>query len=307
MAPEQTDEAVSVTLSPTQLAAAALGVQPLAAASVTAECRAYGKIVDIHPLLELRAGYRAAQADVAVTQAARQLASKNRDRLASLHRESIVATREVIQAEAQLSADTARAQAAAYKAEEMREAAIQAFGEPLFDAATRGSTGGFDALVARRRMLGMASFPPDCPQPDVSMQLRVGPAGQGTPAVVAALLAPAPRTDEMTQGETWYFTVEAGRMRTGMRLDVRLVDSGRSHAGVAIPAAAVIWFGGVPWIYVDSGAGRFQRRPVGPHREEGEHWLVGWGFRAGESIVVQGGQMLLSEEQRRAIPDEGDD
>jgi hypothetical protein len=296
----------TVTLAPQQLASAGLRLEPLATVTVPAECRAYGKIVDIHPLLELRAGYRAARADVAVTVAARELARKNRDRLAGLHRESIVATRDLIQAEAQLTADSARAQAAAFKAEEMREAAIQSFGEPLFAAAIAGS-GGFDALVARRRMLGMASLPPDCPPPREDALLRVGPAGQGAPTAPAPLLAPAPRTDELTQGETWYFTVEAGRLRTGMRLDVRLIDPGRSRSGVEIPTAAVVWFAGAPWVYADAGAGRFRRKPVGDHGEAGERWLVGEGFRPGEAVVVRGAQMLLSEELRRAIPDEDDD
>ncbi|NJD05800.1 MAG: hypothetical protein FIA97_04790 [Methylococcaceae bacterium] len=301
------DSSLTVTLTPQQVASAELAVQPLEPATVTAECRAYGKIVDIHPLLELRAGYRAAQAEASVTEAARELARKNRDRLASLHRESIVATRELIQAEAQFAADSARAQAAAFKALEMREAAIQSFGEPLFKAATDPRSASFDALLARRRMLGMVSLPAECPPPQQGATLRLGPAGQGAPTQTAPLLAPAPRTDEQTQGETWFFTVETGRLRTGMRLDVRLLDPRSSRGGVSIPTSAVVWHGGSPWVYSDQGGGRFRRKPVGDHGEGGQGWLVSEGFRAGEPVVVRGAQMLLSEELRRAIPDEDDD
>ena len=153
--------------------------------------RAYGKIVDIQPLLEWRAGYRSAQADATVSAAARDLAGKNQERLRRLHRESIVATRELIQTEAQFAADSAKAQAAGYRVREMREAALQSWADTLYRLASSDRAGLFDVLLARSQLPGVATLPLDCARPQGQEPLAVAPAGSGL-AAAAARIRPRP-------------------------------------------------------------------------------------------------------------------
>jgi hypothetical protein len=92
-----------------------------------------------------------------------------------------------------------------------------------------------------------------------------------------------------------------------MRVDVYLADEHASTMGVAVPATAIIWYAGLPWIYVKTGDTEFVRRPVENHREQAERWLVPTGFRPGEHVVVVGAQMLISQELKGRIPEEDDD
>ncbi len=92
-----------------------------------------------------------------------------------------------------------------------------------------------------------------------------------------------------------------------MRLDAWIPQAGIATSGVAIPLSAVVWFNGKPWVYLKADAQTFSRHPVTEHVEYGDAWFVSQGFRAGDEVVVTGGQLLLSEEFRRQIPAEGDD
>lgn len=293
-------------LSPQQQQLSGLRTAALEAIEVRAETLAYGKVIDILPLLELRARYRAMQADLAVAEAALRVAEKSRERLARLHRESIVATRELIQVEAQLAAERARTQAAQGRLREIREAALQSWGNELFRQTVASESELFQKLLNRQQVLLLLSLPADRSLPEHAGSAIIAPAGNRQLALEAKLISPAPRTDEASQGETWFFLAPAQKLRTGMRLDAWISQAGETIRGVAIPAAAVVWHQGQPWVFLKTD-GAFQRRPLGGSRGHGKDWFAAEGFAPGEQVVVVGSQMLLAEELRRRIPAENDD
>jgi hypothetical protein len=285
-----------------------LQTQPLAAFSLGVETQAYGRVVDISPLLDLRARYRSAQSELAITDAALTVARKNRDRLAKLHAESIIPARELIQAESQLAADQARYEAAARHAREVREEALQSFGEAVFKQAAEAESKLFDGLLKHTLVLALIALPANQHLPSNVHSIRLAPSGERSRARQARLLSAAPKIEESTQGETWFFVAEAEGLRTGMRLDAWIPEQGGATQGVLLPLSAVVWRDGLAWVFVKTEAGRFVRKPVGAHSEQGEAWFVAQGFRPGERVVVVGGQMLLSEEHRRSgAATDGDD
>jgi hypothetical protein len=295
-----------VRLTADQLSNSGLRLYALTTIQFVPDIRLPARILELQPLLEQRAGLRSAQAELTIARSSLEVARRNRDRLAKLHQESIVATKEVIQAEAQYTAESARSQSAEARFHQMREGILQTWGADLFRILTKDQAV-FDQLLARKRLLGLLSLPPGQPTPDMKQGLRVQPAGQRGEPEIATLLGPAPRTDDATQGETWYFLTPAGRLRTGMRLDASLLRTKFPVTGIALPKSSIVWYAGLPWAFVRSAEGEFTRRPVGPHQEQGDNWLVTTGFEAGEDIVVQGAQMLLSQNLKGHIPDEGDD
>ena len=80
----------TVRLTAAQRELAGIETQALAAATQRPEIVSYGKVVDIQPLLDLRARLRAAQADIEVAAAALGLAEKNRNRVKSLYQADIL-------------------------------------------------------------------------------------------------------------------------------------------------------------------------------------------------------------------------
>jgi hypothetical protein len=283
-----------------------LKTQPLAAFALGEEIRAYGRVVDISPVLELRARYRSAQSELAIADAALQVAQKTQARLARLHSEAIVPTRELAQAESQLAADRARRDAAGRHVVEVREQALQSVGDDVFRLAVEAESRLFEGLLNHAQVLALVALPAGQHLPKQLRQATLAPGGERGKARSATLLAAAPRTEESTQGETWYFVAAAAGLRAGMRLDVWLPLGGVAARGVLIPHSAVVWRDGRPWVFVKTGAEVFARRAVDAPVEQGGAWFVAQGFAPGEDVVVVGGQMLLSEEQRRNAPKDGD-
>jgi len=298
--------AFSLRLSPQRQVQGGVKTQALSAFLLGEQTQAYGRVVDISPLLELRARYRTAQSELVIAEAALQVARKNHDRLLKLHSESIIPTRELILAESQLASDQTRHQAAGRHMREAREQAVQSFGPELFRLAVEAESPLFEGLLSHSLVLVMVALPANASLPKTVRAIQLAPSGEASKRQ-ARLLASAPRTEESTQGETWFFVADSLGLRTGMRLDAWIPQSGKTTAGVLIPLSAVVWRDGQPWAYVKTGSDAFTRKPIGVHSEHGGDWFVTDGFKPGEEAVIVGGQMLLSEEQRGNVPKDGDD
>lgn len=300
-------QAGTVHLSIDRQTTSGLAIEPLRAVSFQPEILAYAKVLDIKPLLELRVRHRAAQTDAEVAAAALNLAAKNRDRLAALHKAEIIASRDLTQAEAQWQADQTRESAARRLMADIRREAEHAWGSALARLALDGDAPLLNDLAGHRRALLLAALPPAQTSPDHGSALYVSRSSDRARAVQAEWLSPASATDELVQGETWFFHAPADGLRAGMRLHAWAPLGGATLGGVFVPLSAVVWQDGKPWVYRRVGADQFARVEITGQRDYSGGWFVAQGLAAGEAIVVTGGQMLLSEEFRGRIPDEDDD
>lgn len=82
-------------------------------------------------------------------------------------------------------------------------------------------------------------------------------------------------------------------------------DDAAAAEAVLVPFDAVVWHAGRAWAYVAEGSGprgtRFERRPVDTTEEVDRGWVNTRRYRRDEPIVVQGAQLLLSEELRYQV------
>ncbi len=76
---------------------------------------------------------------------------------------------------------------------------------------------------------------------------------------------------------------------------------GERISGVIVPDSAVVWLQGKTWTYVQEGPDRFVRREISLKQRTGEGWLVTKNYSVGDLVVVEGAQLLLSEEFRSQI------
>jgi hypothetical protein len=291
----------AVRLSSDQIAAAGLATRPLEAATRESEITSFGRVLDIQPLLDLRARLRAAQAAREVATAALRLAEKNRGRIQALHRADIIASRELSQVEAQWQSDRTREEAARWHVDEIRREALNQWGPTLAQLALEGNAELLDSLATHRRVLLQITLPAGLNPAAKGAAVHVGRDFDRDKAVTAELVSAAPRTDELVQGETWFFHAPAEHLRAGMRVNVWAGEGIRRH-GVSLPPAAVVWQAGRPWVYRDDGGGHFTRLPV--EAEALSTRFVGDGLPPGTRVVVTGAQTLLSEEFKGQIPDE---
>jgi hypothetical protein len=93
-----------------------------------------------------------------------------------------------------------------------------------------------------------------------------------------------------------------------MKLFAWIEESGVNIEGLFVPESAVIWYANQPWIYLVQDDELFIRKPLSDVRKINDGWLLkDDSLIGGDLLVTKGGQTLLSEEFKWAIPDEDDD
>lgn len=128
------------------------------------------------------------------------------------------------------------------------------------------------------------------------------------------------------------YRVEPARLAPGQRLWARAAGQGAPADGAWVPASAVVWHAGQAWIYLLQSAddddaapatapaasasasaaaaaptrASFRRRALAGAERVDERWFVP-GLEDEDTVVVQGAQVLLSEELKFQLRNENDD
>jgi hypothetical protein len=285
------------TLTVDDVAQARSGIQVkvLAAAQASDGPVVYGTVVDVQPLLDLSNRYAAGVADVRAAQAELDQRDAELKRVQALYDDGQNASRKALDAaRSDAAAARARASAARIAVEAGAAALRQQFGPVLAAWAMSPSSPDLRALALRKgalvRVVSMA-LDQEAPQ---SLTLS----GAARQAVTARLVSASPQTDPGIQGQAWFYRTTAP-LAVGTRLAGRA--GVRLRSGIRIPADAVVWYGGQPWAWVRTTGTVFERRRIGQGMLDDGGFVVSQGFTPGEAVVVQGAQLLLSEESRALL------
>jgi multidrug efflux system membrane fusion protein len=289
-------------------------------------------VLDVQPLAELRGRLQAARHEADAALAAATASSAEHKRVQGLYDDDRNASQRALEAAtAQAAADAARARAAQAALATLRDGARARWGARVaawLDAPTGGP---LERLVAGRDALLRVALPPEIALPaDAALAL---PRDGGEP-LRAAPLGAAPALDAAGPGRL-YLVAGAG-LAPGQR--VELDHSGAiKEVGALVPPTAIVWHAGQAWVYVrESGRDEdddddppkaaapaasaaaakdddaepagdaFERRAAPRARRVGERWFLP-AFFEDDPVVVQGAQVLLSEELKYQIRDENDD
>jgi RND family efflux transporter MFP subunit len=178
-------------------------------------------------------------------------------------------------------------------------------------------------LVDFRRPLARLDLPPDALGAGPPRQVTLSVLGR-TPAalsgvsnrpesaspaasITATLAGAAPQIDASSQlASYWYEATSpppeeqannARLWRPGLyvKADVLLPNRPLQPA-VAVPASAVLFHQGRSLVYVCLEPGRYERREVQLLARDGTRWMLASGVKAGELVVYEQAQVLLSQE-----------
>jgi len=132
---------------------------------------------------------------------------------------------------------------------------------------------------------------------------RVALAGKEEKFVRTTRVFDAPQIDPKAQGQGFLLRLdEAGALfAPGTAVTAYLETGQEPLRGVLIPSSALVRWGGKTWVYVLLDDRRLARREVALDRPTQDGWFSTSGLASGEAIVVEGPQMLLSEEQKGQI------
>jgi hypothetical protein len=155
----------------------------------------------------------------------------------------------------------------------------------------------FDALVAR------VEVPVGQPFDAAAKAARIVVVGDEERTLVGERIGLGENVSATPGGPTLLFRVPTAGLsvRPGAAVVAHLPVPGGMRDGVLIPRSAVIRLMGKAWTYVQSGEESFVRRALTGAEFVGDTWFVVGDFRAGDRVVTEGAQMLLSEELKAQI------
>ncbi len=288
----------TVFLSESQTTASGIQTRTLAAAHAAGERTAWGRVLSVQDLASARQATVAAASAAATASAQREQADQELARTEALYAQNATLSKKALEV-ASATAEGARAAASAAQAAlaAQRAAASQAWGARLAAELERGGPDLTDLLALRK--VPLLVTPGDLEmKPPQTLSLVLG----GT-TLSAALLGVAPRGDGVLQGPGWLYAAEPGEgaLAAGQNVEVR-IPVGASREGVLVPREAGIWWRGTLWAYRREAPGRYLRVPLIGPEPTAEGWLVASGLVPGDALVVQGAQLLFSEEMKSLTP-----
>ena len=265
----------------------------LASAENLTEITAYGTVLDLQPLIDLRTRYAAGLADADTASAALAASRQEYQRSQVLYQDNQnVSLKSYQAAQAAYRSDQARTQATALKLQNIQAEMRQQFGATLTHWALSTRSPEFARLLNRQEVLLRITVPLDV--------VTVAPARIKIDAndkrrLPAQLVSSSPQSDPVIQGNAFIYRA-ATALAGGTRIAAYLPTTKQAAQGIVIPADAIVWYGGQPWAYVQMNAKQFGRYPVAQQSPMQGGFFVTEGFKAEQRVVVSGAQLLLSEE-----------
>jgi biotin carboxyl carrier protein len=147
------------------------------------------------------------------------------------------------------------------------------------------------------------AWAPEAPATPPSRILLSGIDRSG-PAVEARLEGPALEADPLTRLPAWLYRATRAwpGARPGLPVSASVPVAGSAQRGAFVPDAAVVQWDGLLWVFRRE-AGRYARVRLPGDHAVGGGWLVpdGGELAPGDTVVVRGAQVLLSEEFKSRV------
>ena len=223
------------------------------------EIEALATVLPAQELIELRNAYIAAKTQADKNRAALQASRSEYERVKALHGdEQNLSLKALEAAEAVWHADEATARGAGEALNAVDRGARQKWGSVLA-AAVVADAPLFRRLADQRDVLLRVAMPSGTGVAKAPATVRVA-ANDGS-SRTASLVSPSPQADPRIQGATFLYAAPADGLLPGTTLTAYL-PTGAERAGGVVPAAAVVWWQGEAWVYVQTAPGRFVRRKL---------------------------------------------
>jgi hypothetical protein len=294
----QKDGRAVVRLDPTALQRAGVRTEKLRRGAQPETIRAFATVTDLQALAQLSASTQAAAAQLAIAQAKIAASRAEYERARRLFDDQQnVSAAQLQSSQAAFAADQAALAAAQAQLDASRASARLDWGAQLADALSASDPQQralVEDLLARRELLLQVVLPElgDVHAPSQGQVLldgRVGPP--------IRLVSPATRADPRLAGRSFFYRTRPDpALVAGVTIAVQL-ETGRRVQAASVPASALVWWQGRAWVFVRNEAGDFERHEVPADRAADSSTLLA-DLASGTEVVVQGAQVLLSEELR---------
>ena len=272
-----------------------------------AEFTAYGKAINIQPLLALRSRYLVALTDRSSAKARFKQAEQNISRQQDLYRQGVSSKRTLQEQQAQWQSYKAQVDATDFQGKAIIDEALLNWGKELTDWALSSDSDKLGAFLSGQQTLLQITLPANKHLPDSIQTIFIEVSGNRSKADKAELISVAAQTDSAAQGESYYFQTGGKNIITGMNVTAWIPEQNKQMSGVIIPKSALVWYGDQAFVYIKTEEETFSRRNIDHYSASVDGYFIPDAIKPGELIVTKGAQMMLSEELRGQIPSEDDD
>lgn len=270
-----------------------LGITLLKEMSLPPEAAVFGSVVSPAPLIELVRQTHTARAATAVSQ-------ESLDRVGRLfsHGE-LLPGKDVQAARAQVALDQAVAQG-------LEDRLVLEWG-PWFSrksAVERDKL--IDGLLAGQQSVIRISVPRGVSSAVKPVAVRLHPFGQETSVIRSEVIFPAVAVDAAYQAQCYLALTDnpATPPAVGLSFSGVMELEGKPRAGLLVPHEAVVFHLGKAWVYRKAGDEEFERLEISTGEPVGGGWFISRDAIKPDNIVIQGAQLLLSQETLGPAEDE---
>lgn len=296
----------AVVLNEKTQAITGLQTTVLEASQFGAEYAVTGKALTLQPLLVLRNRYLELLAQHQQAVAKLKQAEQNKQRQQDLFRHGVTSKHNLQEQQLQWHTEKSVVEANSLQTKAIVDEARLMWGNTLTAWVVTSDSVQLADFLSGHSVLLQITLPADKTLVTGNPVIYVEALGYRHKASKAVFISDAPQMDSAFPGQRYFFQAQGKSIKPGMRVVAWIAEKKQAASGVMLPKSAVIWMLDQVFVYVKSGKYTFSRRLVNNYKITPEGYFAVSGFDTGEEIVTSGAQMLLSEEQRRQIPDEDD-
>jgi len=281
-----TNGEVTITLDAKTQELMGLRTEPLAAAQLKPEAKAYGRVLDPSPMASLVADLTAAKAATDASQAelnrSKTLAAQNNASERALQAAQATATRDQAQ----------------FEATKLR--LVGAWGSAIANRDNLPDL--LKSLGSLEAALVQVSVPATDSLNSIPTGAQLLTLSESNAPIPATIVGPAPAVDPQTQGRGFLLLVSPNpaHLAPGAAVTALLSLPGEPQSGVIVPRDAIVRYNGAKWAYVQIADDKFQRVELELERPISSGLFLRKGLKPEQKVVTVGAQELLSEEIKEA-------
>jgi hypothetical protein len=286
-----------------------ISVQALQGYDYHGNIKVLGSVVSIQTLVDYNSQYQQLNTQLAIAQSVLPNHQLQYQRYKQLNDDDKnVSDKAVQEAQALVINDQTQIISTQAQLKALTDTIVAQWGKPLATLITQQpSSGPLHDLLMQKKVLVQVSFPLNFKEPEANSTIFISPIQDEIKPVRADYVSQSIQTDISNIGKTYFYSAPADFLRVGMRVNVVPAQSSSAMLkGVIVPNQAIVWHGGMAWIYVKTQQDTFLRKPVASDVELDDGWFDS-NLRAGTEVVTHGAQLLLSEEFKFQIKNENDD
>ena len=279
----------------------------LTASTFSEEFVAHGKVINIQALLALRNRYQLVSAERNNIQAKLNQAEQNFNRQKELFANGASSKRNLQEQEAQWRSYQSQITGSDFQDKAIVNEATVLWGENLTAWALAKAPTQLNELLSHQEKLIQITLPSNKHLADDVKSIYIASSGDRSKAIKADYVSVAAQTEPLSQGESYFFKTRAKNILSGMNIMAWIPEKSENISGAHFPKAALIWYMNQAFVYQKTSAETFVRRPLLNYALLPDGNYLSQNLNPDDEIVIEGAQMLLSEEFKGQIPKEGDD